>query len=192
MYRRDRLRTKLRFALAALSIMGLLGGMTYALLQSQQIKLTGNTIQTATADLQVSQDGQSYAPTQTGFAFNNIVPGGQAVPTIGYPFFLRNAGGTPLLLKVSVSSVPSNPNAVDLNKVNVIVTPSGGGSPQSFTLQALIAANATGGAAINTPALLNVGASYQYALQVSMNADAFVGSTASLGNIDFAFSGIAQ
>lgn len=168
-------------------------GVTYAVLQSQQVKLTGNVIETATANLQIGPDGNTYSSTpQSGFAFQNIIPGGQAVPTNGYVFYLKNAGATGLALKFAVTTTPSNPNNVDLSKVNVILTPGGGGSPQSFTLAALIAANATGGLAVTTPTTLLAGAAHQYSLQVSMAADAFSGSNASLGNIDFAFSGVAQ
>src|SRR5438270_14076832 len=92
-------------------------GVTFAALQSQQIKLTGNTIQTATANLQVSLDGVNYASSQAGFNFTNLVPGGQPVPQSGYNLFLKNSGGTPLALKFAVSSTPSNPDNVDLGKV---------------------------------------------------------------------------
>src|SRR5438309_2343932 len=96
-------------------------GVTFAALQSQQDKLTGNTIETATANLQLSTDGSNYATSQAGFDFSNIVPGGQAVPQSGYNVYLKNSGGTPLALKLAVSSTPSNPSNVDLNKVNVIL-----------------------------------------------------------------------
>jgi hypothetical protein len=167
-------------------------GVTFAALQSQQVKLTGNVIQTATANLLVSPDGVNYSAAQTGFSFGGLIPGGQAMPTSGYPLYLKNAGGTPLELKFSVSTTPSNPDAVDLNKVNVIITPASGGSPQSFTLAALIAANASGGVTLLTPGSLMPGLSAQYTLQVAMTTDAITGSSASLGNIDFAFTGLAQ
>ena len=117
----------------------IVSGVTFAALQSQQDTLTGNTIETATANLQLSTDGTAYADSYAGFDFNNIVPGGQAVPTTGYPFYLKNSGGTPLSLKMAVSSTPANPNSVDLSKVNVILTPvATGTSAQTFTLQSLI------------------------------------------------------
>ena len=176
--------------LAAIAV--IVGGVTFAVLQSQQVKLTGNTIQTATANLQISPDGTAYTNTQSGFIFSNLVPGGQAVPANGYDFYLKNAGGTPLALKFSVSSTPSNPDGVDLAKVNIIVTPANGGSPQSFPLQTLITANATGGIGLSAPATLAPNASLKYSIQVSMASDATNAASASLGNIDFAFSGLAQ
>lgn len=169
----------------------IVSGVTFAALQSQQDKLIGNTIETATANLQLSTDGTNYSDSHAGFDFNNIVPGGQAVPTAGYPFYLKNAGGTPLSLKMAVSSTPANPNIVDLGKVNIVLTPvATGTSAQTFTLQSLIASSASGGLAITSGNLAS-GASQQFKLQVSMAADAVSGPTASLGNIDFSFSGTA-
>lgn len=169
----------------------IVSGVTFAALQSQQDTLTGNTIETATANLQLSTDGTNYSDSHAGFNFNNIVPGGQAVPTTGYPFYLKNAGGTPLSLKLAVTSLPTNPNTVDLGKVNVLLTPVATGTPmQTFTLQSLIASSASGGLAITSGNLAS-GASQQFKLQVSMATDAVSGSTASLGNIDFSFSGTA-
>jgi hypothetical protein len=166
-------------------------GVTFAVLQSQQVKLTGNIIQTATANLLVSSDNSHYAATQQGYIFSNLVPGGPAMPISGYPFFLKNSGGTALLLKLAVTGIPSNPDGVDLSKVNILITSADNGSTQSFPLATLIAASATGGASILTPSQLTPGSSAQYTIQVSMTADAMTSSSASLGNIDFAFSGLA-
>ncbi|HTB48600.1 MAG TPA: hypothetical protein VK712_00795 [Verrucomicrobiae bacterium] len=180
----------------AVSVVGaviiLVSGVTFAALQSQQIKLTGNTIETATASLLISSDGINYAASQGGFDFSNLIPGGPAAPQAGYSFFLKNGGGAPLALKLAVSSSPSNPDAVDLSKVNVILTPASGGTAQSFTLASLIASNTTGGSPITAPSELFVGNTTHLTLQVSMAADAIIGSNASLGNIDFAFTGQAM
>src|SRR5665213_3201719 len=56
------------------AVMVVVSGVTFATLQSQQVKLTGNTIQTATANLQISPDGIAYSGSQQGFAFSNLVP----------------------------------------------------------------------------------------------------------------------
>ena len=192
MKRSNKLRRLKRSALAATLIVMLGGGAAYAVLQSLQNILTGNTISTATADLQLSTDGTAYGNSRVGFSFNNIVPGGEAVPTTGHPFFLRNAGGTPLALKLAVTSVPTNPNNVDLSKVNVLLSTVGTGLlPQSFTLKSLIDTSTSGGLAVSGENLA-IGAVQQYKLQVSMTSDAVTGSSAALGNIDFAFTGLAQ
>lgn len=187
-----KLRGLKRSALAATLLVIFGSGVTYAVLQSLQNTLTGNTISTATANLQLSKDGTNFGNSSIGFDFNNIVPGGDPVPITGYPFYLRNAGGTPLALKIAVTSAPSNPDNVDLSKVNVILTTVASGTPaQSFTLQSLIASANSGGLAIlgNN---LGIGINQQYKLQVSMDSNAVTGSSASLSNIDFAFTGIAQ
>ena len=181
-----------RSVLAASMIVLFGGGMTYAVLQSLQNLLTGNTITTATANLQLSTDATNYGNSRVGFSFENIVPGGDPVPVTGHPFYLKNAGGTPLALKMAVTSVPTNTGNVDLSKVNVLLTTFGSGQlPQTFTLQSLIDTSASGGLAV-TGNNLAINATQQYKLQVSMAADAVTGSSAALGNIDFAFTGLAQ
>lgn len=168
-------------------------GITYAALQSQQIKLTGSTISTATANLLISSDGVNYASSKPGFEFNNLVPGGGPSPWDGYSLWLKNNGGISENLRLSVSSVPSNPNNVDFSKVNVILTPVGfnAGPAQTFTLDALINANANGGLAITSPTQLFVGNVQQFTIKVSMALDAIAGNSASIGNVDFAFLGQA-
>ena len=69
----------LRAVVVITAIMAMAGGVTFAALQSPQAKLTGSTIQTATANLQVSSDGINYAAGQQGYAFGGLVPGGLVV-----------------------------------------------------------------------------------------------------------------
>lgn len=172
------------------AVVAIVSGVTFAALQSQQNTLTGNTIETATANLQLSTNGTNYVNTATGFDFNSVIPGGSAVPTAGYALYLRNTGSTTLGLKLAIVSTPSNPANVDLSKVNVLLTTVGSATPaQSFTMQSLIDAGGTGGATVSGN--LAASATQQYKLQVSMAADAVTGNSAALGNIDFAFSGEA-
>jgi hypothetical protein len=172
-----------------IAVAGVTGGVTFAGLQSQQSKLTGNLIQTTTANLQVSNDGTTYSNSQTGFSFANLVPGGQAMPLSGYPIYLKNAGGAPLSLKLAVSSPPSNPDSADLTKVNVILKLSSGQS-QTFSLQSLVDSAVTGGVTITNPSQLNPNVISQYTLQIQMASDAVNGPSATISNIDFSFSGI--
>ena len=72
-----------RAAGVAAAVVVTVSGVTFAALQSQQNKLTGNVIQTATANLQLSTDGVHYGNSQTGFIFSGLVPGGSAVPASG-------------------------------------------------------------------------------------------------------------
>jgi hypothetical protein len=97
------------------------------------------------------------------------VPGGQPVPTAGYTVYLRNMGGTPLALKLAISSIPTNPSHVDLNKVNLLLTKVGGGtSIQSFSLQSLMTAAPAGGVAFTSCNLDNNNVA-QYKLQIAMD-----------------------
>jgi hypothetical protein len=170
-------------------VMMIVSGVTFAALQSQQAVLSGNTIESATADLKISTDGTNYSTTQTGFDFAAVVPGGPAVPAAGYSFYLKNSGTTNSQVKVGVSTTPTNLSSIDLSKVSVVITRVPGGTAQTLTLASLISAYASGGTALTDS--LSANSFSQYKIQVSMAADAFTGSGASLGNISFVFTGTA-
>lgn len=185
-----RYRAILRATAVVPAVLMLVGGVTFAMLRSQQNVLTGNTISTTTANLQISLDNDSYSNSRTGFDFSNIVPGGAAVPSAGYSFYLRNSGGTPLSIKVAVPTPPTNPNGVDLSKVNVLITTVGNNAgTQTFTLQSLISAAASGGVSASSRDL-DFSMNQVYKIQVSMAADAINGPSASLSNLDFVFTGV--
>jgi hypothetical protein len=188
MKRLRNIKTILRFLGVVACLLIAVSGVTFAALQSQAVKLTGNSIETATANLLISTDGTNFSTAQPGFDFANIVPGGQ--PQSGYFFTLKNGGATPLALKFAVSSTPSNPANVDLSKISIRLTPTGGVA-QSFSLASLIAANSSGGLAITNPSELFVGNRITFTIDVSMAADAMTGPSASIGNIDLAFTGLA-
>lgn len=182
-----RMKAALRAAGITLAVVIMVSGVTFAALQSQQNVLAGNTITTATASLQLSTDGTTFGNSREGFAFANIIPGGPAMPVAGHAFYLKNSGGTPLTLKLAVTTTPSNLDGVDLAKVNILLTTVGSGTgQQSFNLQSLVG----DGVAI-TGNNLPAGTTQQYKLMASMAADAVNGGSASLGNIDFAISGQA-
>lgn len=171
-------------------VMLIISGVTFAALQSQQVVLAGNTITSASADLKISLNNVDYGSSFTGFNFTDVVPGGPAVPAAGYSFYLKNSGSTLSTVKVAVGTTPTNLSSVDLSKVNVVFTRVPGGTSQSFTLSSLMSAYLTGGLALTDP-LANSSTS-QYKVQVSMTTDAFSGPSASLSNIDFIFTGLAQ
>ncbi|HSW85076.1 MAG TPA: hypothetical protein VLF79_00480 [Candidatus Saccharimonadales bacterium] len=185
-------RTMLRALLVTAAVVIVVSGVTFAALQSQEDILTGNTIETATANLQISKDGSNFGNSQTGFDFANLVPGGSAQPATGYSLYLKNSGSAPLALKMSIASIPTNHDNVDLSKVSVLLTTVGSGtSAQSFNLDGLIAAASTGGLSVSGANLTN-GSIQQYKLQVSMASDAINGSSANLSNIDIVFNGVVQ
>ncbi len=187
----QKLPTTIKAALIVLSIVAVSGSVSYAALLSQQAKLTGNTVQTATANLQVSNDGVNYSDSLAGYSFVGLIPGGQALPVDGNVVCIKNTGDSALALKLAISSTPLNPDNVDLTKVHVIVTPTSGGSPQNFTMQSLITPDPSGGMALLTPISLLPGESTTYRIQVSMDIDALSGASASISNLDFSFSGTA-
>ena len=180
--------------LRALTVMGvvmiIVSGVTFAALQSQQAVLSGNTIESATADLKISTDGTTYTSSRTGFDFPGVVPGGPAVPAAGNSFYLKNSGTTASQVKLAVSTTPTNLSGVDLAKVSVIITRVPGGTSQTFTLASLISTYADGGTPLSD--ILTAGSFSQYKMQISMTSDAFTGGGAALGNIDFVFIGGAQ
>ncbi len=182
-----------RALMRAVGVMGivmiLVSGVTFAALQSQQAVLSGNTITSASADLKVSLNGTNFTTSQTGFDFSGVVPGGPAVPAAGYVFYLKNSGTTTSQVKVAVSTTPTNLNNIDLTKVSVTILRYPGGVAQTLTLASLISTYASGGVALTDT--LPAGGTNTYHIQASMAADAFTGSGASLGNIDFVFTGVA-
>lgn len=190
MNRRSTLKSVLRVVGVFIIVMLIISGVTFAALQSQQAVLAGNTITSASADLKISLNNVDYGSSFTGFNFTDVVPGGPAVPAAGYSFYLKNAGSTPSTVKVAVGTTPTNLSSVDLSKVNVVFTRVPGGTSQSFTLSALMSAYLTGGVALTDTLASN--STSQYKVQVSMAADAFNGPSASLSNIDFIFTGLAQ
>jgi hypothetical protein len=168
-------------------------GVTYAALQSQQAILSGNTIASATAALQLSKDGGNYSSSATGFDFAGLVPGGAAMPTQtgGYPLWLKNTGSAPLNLNIAVSGTPTTTGDIDLSKVSLILTPvTGGGTAQTIPLSTLIS-NGTGATTALSVPTLTSGTTMQYKIQVQMAADAFTGSSATISNLNLVFAGTA-
>lgn len=162
-------------------------GVTYAALQSQQATLTGNSMQTATADLRIGTSASSFAASRTGFAFNNLVPGGAAVPTEGNTFYLKNYGSVPMTLKVTIGATPANTNAVDLTKTYLVFTRVDTNVSQKISVQSLVASEPTGGTVLTDN--IDGNAVGQYKVQAIMDEDAFTGTSASVGAMDIIFVG---
>jgi hypothetical protein len=188
-------------AVGVLSAVGILvTGVTFATLQSQQATLTGNSIQSASADLRVGTSAASFAASRSGFSFQGLVPGGPAAPADGYTFYLKNYGTATLNLKASIGSTPtnvvyvngvaSNADSVDLSKVSVELTRVDTNAVQTSTVQSLI--NGFPAAGLSLTDTIAPGAVVQYKLRAAMAGDAFSGSSASLGGIDLVFSGAAD
>lgn len=167
------------------SLVGVLvTGVTFAALQSQQATLTGNSIQSATADLRIGTSATSFDASRGGFTFKDVIPGGPAMPTDGNVFYLKNYGTAPLALKVVLGSTPTNTSSVDLAKVKLILTRVDNSNAQTVSLQTLT----TTGLALTDP--IAASSVVQYKLQAQMDEDAFTGTGAALSGIDLVFSGV--
>lgn len=161
-------------------------GVTYAVLQSQNATLMGSSIQSATADLRIGTSASTFDSSRNGFIFKDIVPGGAAMPTDGNTFYLKDYGTAALKLKLSLSGTPTNTGAVDLSKVYVVLSRvDAGGQEQTSSLKEL---QETG---LQLTDQLNPGAVGQYKLKVKMDADAYQGTGATIGNLDLVFAGVA-
>lgn len=179
-------------ALLALVVVGVIvGGVTFAVLQSQAAVLRGNSIMTATVGMQVSRDDATYADTVDGYAFGALIPGSQATPTNGYPVHLKNTSSTKLEPRLSVPGPLTNPGGIDMSKVRVIITPNGGGAEQSITLAELVASNATGGTPLTGFGKIFGNSRISFTIKVALDAGAYNGSGAMIDNFNFNFSGVA-
>lgn len=191
MKRRNSKSNIMRALLIVGATLSVVGGVTFALLKSQDGVVKGNTIQTAIASLQVSTNNTTYSNSVDGFAFTGLIPGGGLFPSGGNAIFVRNVGTTTLGLKLSVGSQLINTDNLDLNKVFVVITPMGGGAGQKISLQELVSSAATGGVALTINSRLISNQTIGYTLQVSLDADAVTGPSASISNVDFNFGGAA-
>jgi hypothetical protein len=177
----------LRFLLVVGVAGSTLTGMTFAALQSQSASLTGNTIESATADLRIGTTNSSFSNTRVGFDFAGVVPGGAGVPASGNTFYLKNFGTTTLAIKVYISTAPSNLNNIDLNKVFMNFTRVDTGYTQSLSVKSMVDGYAGGGVSLGDT--ITGGTIAQYSVKVSMSADAFNGASANISGIDLQFIG---
>ena len=175
----------------AVGVLGAVGvittSATFAALQSQSATLTGNTIESATADLRIGTSTASFAASRTGFDFNGVIPGGAAMPASGNSFYLKNYGSANLAIKAAVTTAPSNLNNANLSKVYFDFTRVDTGATINLSLKSLVDGYATGGVRLNDT--ISGGAIAQYSVKVSMDADAFSGASAAISGIDLSFSG---
>lgn len=126
----------LRATLVVAMVSALVVGVTFAAL-SDDAGLTGNTLASETADLQVSSGG-AYSDSATGFAATDLIPGdGQT-----FAFYLSNGSDFDMNVTASVDGVCSDyidevtiPNCGD---VLVSFTDKNSATTLDYTLQQLI------------------------------------------------------
>jgi hypothetical protein len=183
-------------AIGVLSAVGVVtSAVTFAALQSNGSALAGNTIQTATASLQISTQGSlnSFSQSVPGFNFTDLVPGGAAQPVANnYTVYLRNNGTAALKLHLSVPAPPQVSSGVDLSKVSVLLTPPNPGLGYAVPTQVIPLSSLIAGTVAVDSAVLNAGATTNFKIQVSMTADAVMGNSASITGLDLSFSGTVQ
>lgn len=180
---------------------GLVTGVTFAVMQDTAT-LSNNTISSASADLQVSNETDCntdveavFGSTASGFSFTNLVPGG--APSADQTFCLKNADGTNLDVTVYATSVTATgTGTLDKSKVQVSFTNVTDGNLNTTyslaQLESLVrnvpaAGNqAAGGANIPTPA----GTIEKFLVSVKLDAGAVGGSgPVSVTGFDFVFTG---
>lgn len=164
--------------------------VTFAAIQSTGNALKGNTIETATAALQISRDGTTFSDSMPGYDFNGIVPGGAAEPDApGYLAVLKDTGSTNLNLSLSVPTPPVAAGITDLSTVSIIITPVANNgiayASQTIKLSDLVA----GKVAITPHVQIASGGTANFRLQVAMDANAVNGSGGSITGLDLSFSG---
>jgi hypothetical protein len=176
-------------AIAVLSAVGLITtAVTFAAIQSNGNVLTGNTIQTATAALQISTDGSSYDNDVPGFTFSGLVPGGKAQSAaIGSStVYLKNNGTSALTLALTIPTPPTLTGTVDLAKVSLQLVP----LANTNAVQTIPLASLTTGQWVSVAnSSVAKGAVVQFHLQVVMDADAVSGNGATISNLNLSFSG---
>ena len=99
----------------------LAGGVTFAALNSNNVTLADNTINSATASLKIWNGGAWSDTSAPGFHVTGLVPG----TGVSNPLYLENDGGVALNLSAHVTGSPilsGFDNDLDLSKVKVSIT----------------------------------------------------------------------
>jgi hypothetical protein len=165
-------------------------GVTMAALQSTAT-LSDNTVSSATAELQVSKTtpcGETgFASTLTGFNFTGIVPG-SATATSTQHFCLKNTGTANMNVVFAIPTLPTYSNSggsvtVDNTKVHVALT-CGTLPTVNTTIDALF--TTVGGVTVGT---LNATDNLTCDVTVSMDANAFTGSSVTSTGFSLVFTG---
>jgi hypothetical protein len=178
-------------AIGVLSAVGILMTVaTFAALQSTGNALTGNSIETATANLQISNDGTTYVSSVPGFDFDGVIPG--PMPQGNHAVTLKNVGTTNVGLLLGVPAQPTINGITDLSHVSIVITQSGTGgvtyTPQIIKLSDLLAGNVPLGKII-----LFKGSSMSFSLQVMIDSGSVpAGAAASISGLDIVFTGLPQ
>jgi hypothetical protein len=187
-----------RAVLVVGGVAGLVTGVTLATHDTAVATITDSTVNTATENLHISTTGAegTFVPSIDGFDFDNLVPGGVAMPLAGNEFWLKNDGGTNFgNITVGIPLAPTTTGTPDLSKVDVVITDPGadgvvgGGDDVALVNQSM-------DSLVTTDAPLAVALpagspAKKLFVQVSMDTGAFAGETASVSDFDLEFTGVA-
>jgi hypothetical protein len=154
------------------------GGFTFAQLTSNTVALSGDSVDSGTAALQISTDNITYGDTATGFTFTGLTPGVTASPN--QTFYVKNTGTTDLVLNAAISALPTWSGTVNNSLVRLNVSCVGlvDGSP-TITLpnpgNDMTSLDTTGGTNF-IGGVIKAGDTDQCTANASMDAGAFTGS----------------
>lgn len=179
----------IRAVLVVGAVAALVTGVTFAALDSEAT-LTDNDLASATVGLQVNNtdNGGDPAATDTGFDITGLVPGSEYLPP-GYHFSLTNTGDTDMRVKVKVTGGTES-GTVDKTKVHFRFdnTTDATSSPVEYTWAELEAAGQTL-PGVSDPDDLGVAETNHFDMRVKLDADAITGSSASIDDFTFTFTG---
>lgn len=167
------------------AVAALVTSITFAAL-NDSVTLTGNTLSSATADLNI-WDGGAYSSTATGFTVTNLVPG---TPSAQYAFYLQN--NSIFAMDVTVqSTLPSVVGIANFSDIEVTFYNEDGTTTLLATTMDVLSASpqvletlpagATGDSSTATNG--------NYFVQFNIKPAGVSGSSASVGAFTFTFVG---
>lgn len=156
----------------------LVAGATFANFGSTA-SLTTNTLDTATADLQVQTTG-GFSSNAQGFTLTNVVPG---TDTPDFLFNLKNNGGVPLAVTAHIPGPVTYTGFTDFSKVDVTIKKN---SDDSIVKTTTLADLINGEVSIETLAAAEV---KEYKLVINVHTDAVTGSHAQIDAFNIVFTG---
>ncbi len=166
------------------AVAALVTGVTFAALTSNSVVLADSNFGTGTASLKIwntDLDPDAYDETAPGFSFTNITPG---VTTAPFTFWLLNDGDTQLNIS-ALGTIGAWSGFTNFALVEVDVNNVTQGISDEYTFAELIdgTPDALPGVA------LDAGEENQYSLTITIPNDALTGSSASVEDFDWTFTG---
>jgi hypothetical protein len=117
------------------AVAALVGGVTFAGLTSNPVKLTANTLTSATASLEIGSNSQAYSPNSVNGLTATLVPG---IPA-SFTFYLNNVGQSAMNI---TASVPTNVSVSDIPASDITLGFNCGNGSVAYTLDQWAAGSA--------------------------------------------------